>query len=685
MDDTETLDLFEAWYSNYYSDEIAKLAQRFPKDQKSLVLDYNDLYRFDPDLADDYLNHPDQFIDYAEEALRTYDLPVDIPLGNAHVRMKNLPETRTFYPNGFSPTEEAGTYRTIEGDVLVSTDTYSRVITAAFECQRCGTLTRIPQENGDWQEPHECQGCERQGPFNINYEQSEFIDGETFQLQTPPEQASGSGRTLQVFIEDDLTGSVEMGDRVAVSGVIHLNQKSSNGQKKSEFEPYLTGHHIEIEESSHTDLDIDQEKKNEIYDLANGELGNPLDVAAESFATEVYGYKTVKKALILAIVGGATNTPGIRGKFHVLLIGDPSTSKSILTNRVKDIAVRSVSVSGQQSTSAGLTSTATQGEFSDGRWTLSPGAFVKANEGVVVIDELDDMNPDDRKAMLEPMANQEINVTKAGINATLSTKTAVTAAANPEGARFDPYEPLDEQFGFESNLLSRFDLVFTFKDKPDETEDADIADHVTQHRDAKIRKENGDQLSQEQAEVVEQPVDDETLKLWLALAAQQPDPVYADDSVREQLRDSFVSLRGANGYGEDAEVPVTFRKLPGVERVARAHAKLEFSPVVEERHAKQAMQMVGESMQDYQTTEDGTLDADISETGKSKEQKDRVEAVEATINELQQQYEEGHVPVEDVVEELSDEFQESKIGHVIEKLKRQGEAYEPKNGMVRSV
>jgi len=689
---TELVDKFEEFYRNYYRDDIGQLAQSYPRDQRALEVDYRDVARFDSDVADDLLNKPDQMVAFMEEALYQFDIPVAVDFSAAdsshdyepaHVRIYNVPESRTFTPNGFSPTKHAGNYRAITGDVLVSTDTYSKITEAAFECQRCGTLSTIPQQSGEWQEPHECQGCERQGPFQVNYDNSEFIDGQTFQIQTPPEESAGMGRTLQVFVEDDITDMVDMGDRVTVSGILHLNQKESNGQAKTEFEPYLDGEHIEVEEATQTEIDIEPDMRTEIEKLADGEYGDPLEVAAESFAPQVYGHKTEKKALTLAVIGGATQTSGIRGEFHVLLIGDPSTSKSILTNRVKDIAIRSLGVSGQQSSSAGLTSTATQGDFSDGRWTLSPGAFVKANEGTVVIDELDDMDPDDRKSMLEPMANQEINVSKAGINATLSTQTAVTAAANPKQSRFDPYQPLPEQFGFESNLISRFDLVFTFRDTPDREDDHDIADHMTQYRDAKIRRERGEDLPDEKAEKIDKPVDDETLRMWLALAKQQPDPVYADDSVRQELRDSFVTLRGANGYDEDEEVPVTFRKLPGVERVARAHAKLELSSVITERHAKQAMSMVGESMQDYMTTEDGTLDADIAETGVSKSQQERRDDVRDALIEIQERRDSGNAPIEKVVEAVNDTYDRQEINHAIEHFKKKGWAYEPQTDRIR--
>src|SRR6056297_3458867 len=89
----ELTERFIQFYRNYYRDEIGRLAQRYPNEQRSLYVDYNDLYTFDPDLAEDYLAKPDQLQRYAEEALRLYDLPADVSLGQAHVRLTNLPDT----------------------------------------------------------------------------------------------------------------------------------------------------------------------------------------------------------------------------------------------------------------------------------------------------------------------------------------------------------------------------------------------------------------------------------------------------------------------------------------------------------------------------------------------------------------------------------------------------------------
>lgn|GEM_PF-5667310 len=107
---------------------------------------------------------------------------------------------------------------------------------------------------------------------------------------------------------------------------------------------------------------------------------------------------------------------------------------------------------------------------------------MKAHKGAVCIDDLDDMPVDVRAAMLDPMSKQRISVNKWGINATLRTETAVVAAGNPKYGRVDPYEPVQDQFDFGSNFLSRFDLVFTLADQPDPDRDSTIIQHILDAR-----------------------------------------------------------------------------------------------------------------------------------------------------------------------------------------------------------
>jgi len=686
--DPDLIDKIQSFLKKYYREEIAALAQKYPSEQKSLVVDYQDIFKWDSDAADDFLNKPERMVEYAEEALRLLELPVDESLSKAHVRVENIPSEQTFYPGEFSPTDHSGSFRAIRGEVSRATDVFARATTVAFECQRCGTLTRISQSGGDFEEPHECTGCERQGPFLINEDQTDHVDAQMLRVQTPPEEAQGTGQELDVAVEDDLAGVVTAGDRVTIPGKVTLEQQSSDRSKDNVFEPFLDAIAIEVDETDAQDIDITAEERQEITALANGDEGDPLELAAETLAPKIYGHKTPKKAIILALVGGARTEYGggdfDRGEFHVLLIGDPSTGKSKLVNRAEHIGWRSVGVSGKGSTVAGVTATAVQDDFGDRGWTLDAGAAVKAHRGVLAVDELDDMPAEVRSALLEPMSKQTIHVTKGGINSRLNTRTAVVAAANPEYDRFDPYEPIGEQFTFSSTLLSRFDLVYTFRDIPDEENDAKVGGHVLDARDAAKREEQGDDVDED---AHQSPIDAALLRKWIALAKQQPKPVFASEAVRDKVLDQYQTLRGMHGYDEDEPVPVTVRKLEGTVRVAEAAAKFEFSEEITERHVEIASELIGESMQDVGKDPDtGELDADITETGTSKAQRDRIKSVTELIQELQVEYDEG-APMEVLIERAEDEhdIDESKVRHEVDKLKQAGTAIQPRNEHVRYI
>jgi replicative DNA helicase Mcm len=330
VDNTELTDAFEEFYRDYYRNEIGELAQKYPNDQKSLWVDWDDLYRFDPDLADDVRNRPEQMQEYAEEALRLYDLPVDVKLGQAHVRFHGLPESEDIREIRH---EHHGMLIAVQGIVRKATDVRPKVTNAAFECQRCGTLTRIPQVAGDFQEPHECQGCERQGPFRLNMDQSEFVDAQKIRVQESPEGLRGgeTPQSIDVNIEDDITGEVTAGDHVRVTGVLKLDQQGDDRDQSPMFDLYMDGIDVSIEDEQFEDMDITEEDKKEIIELSNED--DLYDKMVGAIAPSIYGYEREKLAMMLQLFSGVTkhlpDGSRIRGDLHMLLIGDPGTGKCL--------------------------------------------------------------------------------------------------------------------------------------------------------------------------------------------------------------------------------------------------------------------------------------------------------------------------------------------------------------------
>ncbi len=406
VEDTELIDSFEQFFRDYYHDAIGDLARTYPGERRSLYIDWDDLYRFDPDLADDYLAQPEQLQEYAEEALRLYDLPIDVSLGRAHVRVQNLPETTDIRA---IRAEDVNRMVAIRGIVRKATDVRPKVREAAFQCQRCGTITRVPQTGGTFQEPHECNGCDRQGPFRLDEDQSEFVDAQRLRVQESPEGLRGgeTPQNIDVDIEDDITGEVSPGDRVRVTGILRLDQESNADSPI--FDVYMDGVAVELEEEEFEDMNITDEDKQAIVELSEHE--DVYDRMIDSIAPSIHGYEQEKLAIAMQLFSGVTkelpDESRIRGDLHILLIGDPGTGKSQLLQYIRNIAPRSVYTSGKGSSSAGLTAAAVRDDFGEGQqWTLEAGALVLADQGIAAVDELDKMRPEDRSAMHEALEQQ---------------------------------------------------------------------------------------------------------------------------------------------------------------------------------------------------------------------------------------------------------------------------------------
>lgn len=684
----QLVEQFDEFLGRYYEDEIAVLAQQYPKDSRSLRVSYADLARYDIDLADDWLDQPGQLREWAEAALRQYELPVDVGFSRAHVRLTDLDDADTFFPGEFSPTNRIGEYVGIEGQVGRTSGVYMTLLEAAFECQRCGTMSYVPQDGTDYQSPHECQGCEREGPFEIDYDQSEYIDGQKLRIEEPPERTgTGTGAHIDVFVEDDLVRSCEPGDKVTVSGIVRLEQLEQGSQKQNRFEPFVDAEAVTLRDTQFEDIEITPEEREEIRDLADPEGEETIfDLAEQSIAPGITGerYDAIKRAIFLQLVSGVRGEgDGVadRGDIHQLLLGDPSTGKSHLQDAAREIAPRAVKASGKGASKAGMTAAATRDGFADeNQWTLEAGAMVKATGGLACLDELDKMDAEVAESIHTAMEQQEVAVNKAGINTTLPSRTAVLGAANPKYGRWDPHDPIGEQITLGATLMSRFALVWKLEDRPDPDADAVAARRMIERKEAA----KGDPEAQG---AVEPAIDTDLFQKYIAYARREIEPRIADEEVRESLQEWFHDLRGMYGYdNNDAPVPVSKRKLPDLVRLAEAAARAELSETVEQRHVEVAQHLMGESLAQLGMNEEGEFDADMVETGTSSRITQITKVVEQIIEEEQSKGDRPNVGFETVADEAREQIDadEETVERAIGELMDQGEIYRPDTDRYRS-
>ncbi len=399
---------WEDFFKRYYWENILELAKNYPE-KRSLSIQFPDLERFDPEIASELLEHPDAVLKHANEAFCGIDLPVDVDFDKAHVRIVKLPEhiqireLRSVNINKFIA---------VSGLIRKATEVRPKIVNAAFKCQRCDHITFVPQSEGKFVEPFECENdvCGRKGPFKLIHEESVFIDAQKLRVQESPDDLRGGEQpqTLDVDVDDDLAGTVSPGDRVVVSGILRSYQRSTQQGKSTFFDLVLDGISIEIEDKGFEDIEISKEEIKEI--LALGKDPQVYKKVIHSIAPSIYGYEEVKEAMALQLFSGIPKPlpdgTRIRGDVHILLVGDPGVAKSQLLRYGVRLAPRGIYTSGKSSTSAGLTATAVKDEFGEGRWTLEAGALVLADMGLACVDELDKMEADDRSSMHEAMEQQ---------------------------------------------------------------------------------------------------------------------------------------------------------------------------------------------------------------------------------------------------------------------------------------
>lgn len=687
------------FYRQYCKENFAELIQKYPNEKQSLSVDVDgDLYRFDQDVAFDVKENPDEFRPLFEEAIPMFDANSGVDLSDVRVRFTNA-KTRTKKVDEIR-NDDVESLITLDGQISKASAIRPVVKKAAWECGRCGSLTEIPIST-ELTEPHQCRGCERQGPFNLDYHDSIIKDHQLIRIKQPPEEATNSsqdGGDIDAHVEGDLVGYADAGERADVTGIL---QADTGDDKTPTLDLYFDAEAIDKVEDDYRDMNV-SEYRDRVEEIVSDE--NPFTKLAASIAPGITGgadieietpwgeqydkYWWVRLGCGIANLFGSwrrSNGDGTfqRGDSHVILIGDPSTGKSTIMDAIAKIAPRSASESGKNASGAGLTAAAVNDDFGDSQWSLEAGALVKAHNGVACIDEIDKMRNEDLDRLHSALERQRLEFNKAGIDATLKCETSMLASGNPEGSRFNKYDSDHSQIDIVESLLDRFDLVFTFKDRPDKDKDRDIArSTIRQRSESGLMAKN--EIDKDERSAAQAELAPETLRAWVALARQEIRPVVKDDAVIDRLEDFYVSIRQENADedndNDDEPVPATVRTLDGVLRLSEACARLRLSEEVELIDAEMAIALVNVSLEDVgYDPETGQMDIDYAKGRGSFSQQERKEKIKGVIETLTTG-DTGADPQEVINMVADDGVDAEKVSHDIEKMKQNGILYS-RNGL----
>ena len=679
----------------------------------TLSIPFHELQAFDPDFAEDILQFPRQILNTGKDTLREIcrergeDLDVILRVGE-------LPRDsrRAIREIGSSDIEKL---RSSDVQVIKISEIKPRMHIAAFQCEACGVTQEIIQNNErELIEPIRCLPTDQGGcgenagrggatRFNLVFNVSRLINNQWIEIQELPESVESGAQPgrAKVLLEGDLVNKHLPGQRIVANMIPVVYSEVIKNKKTPMFDIIYHLISSEHEAVPFTEIKITDEEQEEILAISQREDLLRLmqnSIAPSIFSTGVMNF--VKRSLALQLFGGVSrkNSDGTRtrGDIHILIMGDPGVAKSQLLTYVSELSPRGKFASGGGVSGAGLTAAAVRDTFADGRFSLEAGVLPLSDRGLAAIDEFDKISDDDRKVMHPAMEQQRIDISKGGITASLPSRCAIIAAANPKDGRFSNRAANTsvirsfKETGLEAPLASRFDIIWMMRDEVKAENDEMIAKHILRSRTRGVPEALIDEfvamdpVEEDKEQIIKEGVDgtehlsQSFLRKYIAFAKRNYHP-NIDQDVMALILEYYVQERQSYGRedsdegGESNVVPITARALEALIRLTEAHARMFLRENATAEDAKVALAVF------KHWREESGIEDESEFSGTSVKQRNISVIVKNLIRDICT--ENGNVATISAIynRALTKKIDESTVDRIIQQMRTSGILFQPKN------
>ncbi|KAJ9465720.1 DNA replication licensing factor MCM2 [Diplonema papillatum] len=583
----------------------AKIQNLVQNQQESLIVDFQDMARFNVGLAVLAGEAPSVTLKIFDEiagreVFREYPAYRRIS-PEIHIRLVNLPlsdairNLRCLHMNMLTM---------IHGVVTRRSLVYPQLQAVKYDCLSCGYIIGpLMLVNGREARVRQCPSCQKPGPFRLNSLETRYRNYQTAILQESPGTVPPGRlpRWIEVILTDDLVDIARPGDEIQVTGIYRNNFDPllNHRQGFPVFTTVLEANAVRKRVDDLREATTDEERT-EIRHLA--QHPNVVEKICASICPSIHGNEIVKAGIACSLFGGVPKEVGdgkhrIRGDINVLLVGDPGCAKSQFLKYVEKTSSRAVFTTGKGSTAVGLTA-AVHKDSMTGEWTLEGGAMVIADKGHCLIDEFDKMSDQDRTSIHEAMEQQTISIAKAGIVTSLQARCSIIAAANPIMGHYDSTQSFESQVNLTQPILSRFDLLFAIRDTIDAVKDTHLArfvlnSHMRHHpsviHGADLELLDGvPEVSEDRDPATSNPLPQKFLQRYILYARSCVQPRLEQVDIQRLVK-FYVDLRDDSHMSYDSGVKIVVRHLESICRLSEAYAKMRLSPYVREDDVNRAI------------------------------------------------------------------------------------------------